>query len=149
MMEHWVLLSSRVTKNNTRKQTDREQKAWGLIRTATGIVAKLISQRKLGSTPYLLAPEKPIYQQTHKVNSHGTGCLTLTCMIAELSLFSLDLWSRQFICIIVLKQLFNSENVVTPQSSKQAKPHKGINTQRVLSANGNLCFIPTIIIYFI
>lgn len=48
MMEHWVLLSSRVTKNNTRKQTDREQKAWGLIRTATGIVAKLISQKEIG-----------------------------------------------------------------------------------------------------
>lgn len=31
-----------------KEKTDREQKAWGLIRTATGIVAKLISQKEIG-----------------------------------------------------------------------------------------------------
>lgn len=51
------------------RQTDREHKAWGLIRTVAVIVAKLISQRKLGSSPYLLAPAKPISQGPLKVNS--------------------------------------------------------------------------------
>lgn len=48
-----VLLSCRGKK----RLTDWKHKAGGLIRTVAGVVAKLISQRKLGSSPYLLAPE--------------------------------------------------------------------------------------------
>lgn len=65
------------------RQTDKEHKAWGLIRTVAGIVAKLISQRKLGSSPYLLAPAKPISQGPPQGEQPGTACLTLTAMIAE------------------------------------------------------------------
>lgn len=65
------------------RQTDKEHKAWRLIRTVAGIVAKLISQRKLGSSPYLLAPAKPISQGPPQGEQPGTACLTLTAMIAE------------------------------------------------------------------
>lgn len=70
-------------KERKEKKTDREQKAWGLIRTATGIVAKLISQKEIGLHSISVSAEKPISQGSLKVNSHATGCLTSTAMIAE------------------------------------------------------------------
>lgn len=56
-------------KTHTHKKKKKRQRERGLIRTVTGTAAKVISQRKLGSSPYLLAPEKPISQGPLKVNS--------------------------------------------------------------------------------
>jgi len=47
-LSQWALNLKWNLKKKQNKQTEREQKAWVMIRTATGVVAKLISQKEIG-----------------------------------------------------------------------------------------------------
>lgn len=73
--------TNKITKN--KKRETEEQKAWGLIRTVTGIVAKLISQKEIGLQSISLSSRGANLPGTPQGEQSGTGCLTLTTMIAE------------------------------------------------------------------
>lgn len=59
-----IPLSSRFEPKREKKEAEREQKAWKLIRTVTGVVAKLISQKEIG--------RKSISVSSREANLPGT-----------------------------------------------------------------------------
>lgn len=82
LLTFWTcsLTAFQTNKIKNEKRETEEQKAWRLIRTVTGIVAKLISQKEIGLRSISFCSREANLPGTPQGEQPGTGGLTLTAM---------------------------------------------------------------------